>query len=139
LAGLVIGIWAMIPPYVGPGLNTAASAEFADHVVPGVVVVAVSLAALWLGERGPNGVLLFAGGLVIVLAGLWMIVTHVPLVAQANRGDASWPAVIHHSLPDVFVFFLGVAWAAWYWADLDMSPGAGRQSPSTTGPGASRE
>src|SRR5437763_1636434 len=33
--GIAVAALAIAAPYVGPGLNTAASAEVADHVIPG--------------------------------------------------------------------------------------------------------
>ncbi len=113
-AGLLVGAWALLPPYTGPALNTADRVEFADHVVPGVAVIAVSVAALLLARRHGNDNLSFAAGLGIVLSGFWMTTTHLPLVLQAARGEAPWGATIYHSLPGLAVLALGVAWAATY-------------------------
>ncbi len=113
-AALLVGAWALLPPYTGPALNTADRVEFADHVVPGVAVIALSVAALLFARRHGNDNLLFAAGLGIVLAGFWMTATHVPLVLQAARGDAPWGATVYHSLPGLAVLALGVAWAATY-------------------------
>lgn len=49
--GLVSGGWALLPPYTGPALDTSARVEFADHVVPGVAVIAISASALLLANR----------------------------------------------------------------------------------------
>lgn len=123
-AGLLVGAWALLPPYSGPILNTADQVEFADHVVPGIAVIALSLAAVVFARRASNGNLLFAAGLGIVLAGFWMTATHVPLVLQATRGEAPWGATIYHSLPGLAVLALGVAWAAIYrTAPSDATPG----------------
>ncbi len=116
-AGFLVGAWSLLPPYRGPVLNTADRVEFADHVVPGVVVIAVSALALVLGlvlARRATTDLLFPAGLVIVLAGFWMTATHLPLVLQATRSEAPWGATIHHSLPGLAVLVLGVVWAATY-------------------------
>lgn len=115
-AGVVAGAWALLPPYTGPTLNTAARVEFADHVVPGIVVVAISMLALFVGRRGGNQLLL-AAGLGVVLAGFWMTATHLPLVVQATRGEAPWGATVYHSLPGLAVLVAGVAWAASYYSD----------------------
>jgi hypothetical protein len=116
-AGLLAGAWALLPPYTGPELTTAARVEFADHVVPGVVVVVISALALAVARRTGAGRLMFAAGLGIVLAGFWMTATHLPLVLQATRGQAPWGATVYHSLPGVAVLVLGVVWAAVYRAD----------------------
>ncbi len=113
-AGVLVGAWAFLPPYTGPALNTAARVEFADHVVPGIVVVAISILALFAGSRGDAEPLLFGAGLGVVLAGFWMTATHFPLVVQATRGEAPWGATVYHSLPGLAVLLLGVAWAVAY-------------------------
>lgn len=113
-AGLVAGAWALLPPYTGPALNTAARVEFADHVVPGIAVVGISLLSLAFGRRGDAGQLLFAAGLGVALAGFWMVATHLPLVLQATRQQAPWGATVYHSAPGLAVLGLGVLWAASY-------------------------
>ncbi len=112
IAGLVIGAWAVLPPYIGPALATETRVEIADHVIPAVVILALSLAVLAAGRRaeGPGAVML-AMGLTVALAGLWMFLTHVPLLAQAFRGEAPMSAAVWHSLPGLAVIALGVSWA----------------------------
>lgn len=113
-AGLLAGGWALLPPYTGPALNTADSVEFADHVVPGVAVLAISVGGFLLARRGAGASLLFAAGLAVALAGFWMTATHFPLVLQATRAEAPWGATIYHSLPGLAVLALGLVWAATY-------------------------
>lgn len=110
LVSLAVGAWAAIPPYVGPALNTDPVVEIVDHVVPAVVVIAVSLAAVAAGARA-RGTAMFGAGLVVALAGLWMVATHVPLVAQASRQEAPWGATLWHFVPGVAVVALGAVWA----------------------------
>lgn len=110
LAGLAVGVWANLPPFVGPGLVTSRSLELVDHSVPAVVVLAVVAWAARAGRAAETW--LFAAGLVIGLAGVWMTATHVPLVAQALRGGVGWAATISHSLPGLAVLALGGAWTA---------------------------
>lgn len=113
-AGLLVGAWALLPPYTGPALATADRVEFADHVVPGVAVIAISALAFALGRRPVGENVLFPAGLGVVLAGFWMTATHLPLVLQATRGEAPWGATVYHSLPGLAVLALGVVWAlAW--------------------------
>lgn len=113
-AGLLVGAWALLPPYTGPALNTAARVEFADHVVPGIVVLAVSMLSLLVTRRDDADRLLFAAGLAVVLAGFWMVATHLPLVLQATRQQAPWGATVYHSAPGLAVLVLGVVWALTY-------------------------
>lgn len=116
-AGFLAGAWALLPPYTGPALNTAARVEFADHVVPGVAVVAISALALVVARRPGADRLLFGAGLGVILAGFWMTATHLPLVLQATRAQAPWGATVYHSLPGLAVLVLGVVWAAVYRSD----------------------
>ncbi len=113
-AGLLVGAWAALPPYTGPALNTVARVEFADHVVPSIVVVAISTLALVVGRRARSEPLLFSAGLGVVLAGFWMTVTHVPLVVQATRGEAPWGATLYHSAPGLALLVVGTVWALAY-------------------------
>ncbi len=123
LAGLAVGAWAILPPYSGPALNTSSRVEVADHVVPGVVVLVVSAAALAISRRGPRlGSLFLMLGLVVLLAGIWMTATHVPLVGQAldeaTRRQAPAGAVAYHTIPGLAVMALGTLWAVVHWADV---------------------
>ncbi|MCA1844735.1 MAG: hypothetical protein LC792_16390 [Actinobacteria bacterium] len=115
-----MGVLALLPPYLGPALEPLEiRKEVADHVVPGVVVLAISAVALWVAGRpaGPPPTALFVAGLVITLAGIWMTATHVPLVAQAVRHQpqAPWPATVWHTLPGLAVDALGLWWTAAHW------------------------
>lgn len=117
LAGLLAGGWALLPPYTGPALNTAMRVEVADHVVPGVIVLLVSAATLAMAwsRRTVSGAMLVAGA-VVLLAGLWMTATHVPLVLQATRDEAPGAAAAYHSIPGVAVALLGAVWTGTHWA-----------------------
>lgn len=116
-AGFLAGAWALLPPYTGPALNTAARVEFADHVVPGVAVVAISALALVVARRPGADRFLFGAGLGVILAGFWMTATHLPLLLQATRAQAPWGATVYHSLPGLAVLVLGVVWAVVYRSD----------------------
>lgn len=122
LLGLLIGVWAIIPPYVNRfgDLNVESRVEFADHVLPGIAVLAISvLAYLVVRSAEPSHFLLFVGGGVIVLAGLWMVATHAPLVSQYRNDMVAGGAVLWHGLPGVGVFLLGVVWVLRFWGDAD--------------------
>ncbi len=120
LGGVAVAVLAMVAPYVGPGLNTAANAEVADHVMPGAAIGLVSMAMLVLARRSPapSPTLLLAAGLFVCLAGLWMVLTHIPLLGQANRGEAPWGGTIWHTLSACVALGFGVVWAAGAWGDL---------------------
>lgn len=110
LVGLLVAVWAVLPPYAGPGLLLDPTVEVIDHVVPGLVVLGVSLAALALRRRAV-GTPMLAAGLLVTLAGFWMTVTHLPLVAQALRGEAPAVAAGWHTVPGLVVMTLGAVWA----------------------------
>lgn len=114
--GLLAAAWALIPPYSGPEINTAMRVEVADHVVPAIVLVAVSLWALVVVRaRTEPGSALLVAGLVVLLAGLWMTATHVPLIRQARQDVVSNAAAAYHSAPGLAVLLLGLVWSAKEW------------------------
>ena len=118
LLGLLVGVWAIIPPYISTfgDLNVEERVEFADHVVPGVLVIAVSvLGYLQLRSREPSPMLLFVAGGAILLAGFWMVATHAGLISQARQDMVPYSAVAWHFLPGVAVGLLGVAWTIRFW------------------------
>lgn len=112
--GLAVAVWALLPPYTGPELNTEQRVEVADHVVPAVLMGALALAALVRGRRG--GAFPLVAGLGIALAGLWMTATHVPLVNQARSGQVTYGAAAWHTTPGLVVLALGAVWAAVHWS-----------------------
>ncbi len=120
LAGLPVAFWASLPQWTGPKLNVAASTEVVDHIIPAVFVVLASVVAILVGHQpqGPGALRLMAG-MVVVLAGLWMLATHLPLVAQATRDEAPWPATIYHTSSALAVFGLGLLWSAATWSEAD--------------------
>jgi hypothetical protein len=119
ILGLVLGVWAVLPPYTGPDINTETRVEVADHIVPAVVLLAVVTWSFFLLRR-PDlpGLSLLAAGLAILLAGIWMTATHLPLMNQAFRGGAGDPslgAALYHTLPGLAVGALGLVWSAVHW------------------------
>ena len=128
--GLVVGAWGILPKFVTPPLNTADRVEFADHVLPGLLVVAVSAAVLVRQRRagGARLVPFFAGGAVL-LAGFWMVVTHIPLVAQAFNDEAPWAGTVHHTAAALAVFGLGLLWVTAHWTDLAAAEAADNAKP----------
>lgn len=121
--GLVIGLWAVLPPYTGPELATEMRVEIADHVVPSILVLILSVVTLAMQRRrAVVGSFFLLAGLGVLLAGFWMVATHVPLVAQARRGEVTGGVAAYHTAPGVAVTLLGVAWAALHWDDGAAEP-----------------
>ena len=118
VAGLVVGVWAVIPPYLSAfgGLNVEPRVEFADHVLPGCVVLTASVIAhLRLRSHQPSQLLMFVWGVVIALAGFWMVATHSALISPARQGIVPWGAVAWHGVPGLAVTILGVLWTVRFW------------------------
>ena len=119
-AGVVGGLLGVLPFLVTPELDTSQSAEIVDHVVPGVLAVAAAGAVFLAHRRGGVSPMAFlAAGLAILLAGIWMASTHVPLLAQAARGDAPWAGALYHSASAAIVLAVGVAWASAAWTQTE--------------------
>lgn len=137
-AGLLIGAWAMVAPYVllGPDLNAEGSREVVDHAVPGVLLIGLSCVMAVRGRRGPQaGAFPLLAGFGVLLAGLWMTATHLPLVTDARQGRVSESVAAWHTVPGLAVMALGAAWAAAYWSTADQPaadhpPAGGPDSPS---------
>ena len=92
LIGLGVAVWASLPQYSGPKLNVSASKEFADHIIPAILVVLASIVGILAGRRpqGPGALRLIAG-MAVLLAGLWMMATHIPLVLQTIAAGPTPP------------------------------------------------
>ena len=68
-----------------------------------------------LGHRQPTALL--AGGFLVLLSGIWMTATHIPLVAQAGRGEVTAAAAAYHTAPGLAVLVLGIVWVGCYWSE----------------------
>lgn len=122
LVGLGVAVWASLPKFSGPALNTQAAVEFTSHIIPAVLVALASIVGILAGRRpqGPGALRLIAG-LAVLLAGMWMMATHLPLVAQAMRDEAPWPGTVYHFASALAVFGLGLLWSTVTWAEADDS------------------
>ena len=118
VVGVGVALWASLPKYSGPALNTSADAEFASHVLPAVVVLLAAIVGILAGRRpqGPGALRLIAG-MTVLLAGMWMLATHLPLVAQATRDEAPWPGTVYHTASALAVFGLGLLWSTVTWSE----------------------
>lgn len=120
MVGLVMSVWALLPPYSGPGLNTETRVEVADHVIPSLVLIVASMTVLVSSRRRAiTGALSLGSGFLVALAGLWMVATHLPLLAQAANGTnaVTWSAAIYHFAPSLAVLVLGLVWVGAYWSE----------------------
>lgn len=119
-AGLAVGLWAAIAPYalLGPDLNAAAKNEFVDHVVPGALMIVLSAAMLVRAKRqAQGGSFPLVAGFAVLLAGLWMTATHLPLVKDARNDVVGTDVTIWHTLPGLVVLVVGALWAASSWSE----------------------
>ncbi len=114
-------MWASLPKYSGPELTVrgGAATEFADHIVPAVVIAVASVVALlaWRRPTGPGLVPFFCAALVL-LCGFWMLATHWQLLLQATRDEAPWPGAIYHNAAAIAEFGFGLLWTVSHWGDL---------------------
>lgn len=111
---------AAAAPYVatavGLEVNTRSVVEVVDHVVPGAVVILVGVFAA-VTARLP-----LPAATLALLAGLWMTLTHIPLIADARSGVVGWGPALVHSLPAIAVLVVaGAATVSWA-ADGDAGP-----------------
>lgn len=119
-AGLAIGLWATLAPYVllGSDLNASAKNEFVDHVVPGILIIALSVAMLVRNRSATSGGSFpLLAGFGVLLAGLWMTATHLPLVKDAQNDIVATDIAAWHTVPGLVVLALGAVWAATYWSE----------------------
>ena len=121
LIGLFVAFWATLPKYSGPFLNTEDLTETVDHILPGILVLIVSVVALLASRKAspdrPTALPFFCG-MAVLLAGFFMLATHVPLILEATRGEAPWDATVYHSSSAAAVFGLGLLWTVMHWSDL---------------------
>lgn len=119
-AGVVAGVLGMVPFFLTPELDTARSAEIADHVVPGILVLCAAGGVLVAHRRGGVSPMAFlAAALAMLLAGIWMASTHVPLLFQAARDEAPWAGSLYHSASAAIVLVVGVAWCSAAWTQTE--------------------
>jgi hypothetical protein len=134
-AGMVIGLWAAVTPYVllGPDLNAAGSREVIDHVVPGALLLVLSTALLLRSRSAGDNVFPLVAGLGVLLAGFWMTATHLPLVGDARRGAVRDAVAAWHIVPGLVVMVLGAVWAATWWSPAGDQPGVAASGTTKSG------
>lgn len=117
--GLLASVVAVLPPYTASDIGTSMRVEVADHVVPAIVMVVLSLGALARRRRTTAGSFPLVAGVGVLLAGLWMTATHLPLVAQATRDEVDAGIAAYHTVPGLLVLGFGIVWVAAHWSDVD--------------------
>jgi len=85
------------------------SREIVDHLVPGVAVLVLCGLATRLLLRGEQSSdYFFVMAMAVVLAGLWMTATHVPLFADAFSGRTTAEVALVHCSPGPVIVVLGI-------------------------------
>ena len=107
---IALGLWGTLAPYAGPEVPVSSTVEFADHVVPGVIILAMAIYSLH------RTAFEFLTSAVALLAAFWMTITHVPLINDAARGAATWEGAIWMFAPSVSLLLLTGLAFAWAWA-----------------------
>ncbi|MGI8411611.1 MAG: hypothetical protein ACR2LV_02805 [Solirubrobacteraceae bacterium] len=98
-----LGALTVAVPYlghaIGLGVNVDAKLEIVDHVVPGTLVAAIGGSLFLLVRRGQPVAewVMQVGSGICFLAGIWVLATHVPLLADAAGGSAHWGAALWHA------------------------------------------
>lgn len=108
-----LSVAGLVAPYVSRGVGLPVpvdpKVEIVDHVIPGLVVLAVT-GAVFLMRR-----LSLVGTLLATLAGFWITATHLPLLLQAGRGEASRPAALIHSTGGILILIASLCGAVLAW------------------------
>lgn len=101
----ILGLLAILPPYLGPEIGLelqgiASSVEVVDHVVPGILIFLAAGGSFLLvraGRLAPDSLVLATAVALSMLAGVWQTSSHIPLVLDGGRPESPWGAVIFHS------------------------------------------
>lgn len=108
VVGALVGLYAMVPGIYLGGLHVKRVDEVVDHVIPGLVVLAmVGVNMLW-GRR--SVVVGLVTGVVVAAAGAWMVATHVGLFLQGLRHQAPLGPVAYHCSTAGLALLLGLVW-----------------------------
>ena len=98
---VLLGLWSAVVPFLasalGLDLEVSTSVEIVDHVLPGLAVTACAAAALAESRLGfRHATALFTLPAICILAGLWITVSHAPLLVDAAEGTEPWGTSILH-------------------------------------------
>lgn len=108
----LLAIWLAVVPFVGPALgfelDVPTRLEVIDHVVPGVVVLIAAVTALLLRGRPIAQYAFAVAAGASLLAGIWALSTHVPLMVQANQDIVPWSTALFHTAPGPVVVLVSL-------------------------------
>jgi len=94
-----LALWATSIPWLaealGQELDVATRLEIADHVIPGLLLLAVA-GLLAIGSPPSGSTSWLGAGALVFLSGLWITATHVPLIPGALDGTAPVGAALLH-------------------------------------------
>ena len=117
VVALVVGLYAMAPGIYLGGLHVKRGAEIVDHVIPGLVVIAMVAVALFWGAR--SVAVMACAGMIVAIAGLFMVLAHIGLFRQWVNGQVAGGGAAYHCSTAVLVFLVGVTWVWRYRRGLD--------------------
>jgi hypothetical protein len=108
LALALIAVWTACVPLIsaalGVDIGVDTRTEVVDHVIPG----AACLAAVGvLRGRVPGSMPAVAAAGVAMLAGLWVFVSHLPLLAEVGQPPVTWPEALLHAASGAPMLVLG--------------------------------
>ena len=105
----LLGVLAAITPALGGALGldigVDTTTEMVDHVAPGIAVV-LAAAVLQRGREGSAAAV--AAAALGFLAGLMVLVSHVPLLTDAGTPPVSWGEAVFHSAAGLPLAGLGL-------------------------------
>jgi|SRR5579884_232843 len=113
-AGLLIGLYAMMPGFFPAGVHLKRATEVVDHIIPGVVVLGLVMLALLRAAKPAT--MMLAAGVAVLLAGFWMAATHYGLLLDAinHQANTTFAQALYHCSTAVAVGALGIGWVYLY-------------------------
>ena len=105
---LVVGLYAMAPGVYLGGLHVKPGAEIVDHVVPGLVVIAMVAVGVFRGVR--SIAVMVCAGTIVLMAGSFMVLTHIGLFRQWVNGEVPGGEAAYHCSTAALVFVVGLTW-----------------------------
>jgi hypothetical protein len=101
----ILGLLSILPPYLGPAVGLElgdidSSVEIVDHVIPGILIFLCAGGACLLLRAGrikKDSMVLASAAAVCLLASVWQLSSHAPLVLDGGKPESPWGAVILHS------------------------------------------
>ncbi|MHB1535893.1 MAG: hypothetical protein ACYC1D_15050 [Acidimicrobiales bacterium] len=111
--GLVVGLYATLTGFYVASLHVQQVTQVTDYIIPGMVVLAMVYVAIRWGDSSRS---ITVPRLVTLLAGVWMVVSHIGLVGQSLRQPPDWAAVFYEGSTALTVLMLAVVWI-WHYRE----------------------